>query len=87
MPRVEFLLNAVRVRTLVDGEVKQDAPVSDMIFPVNDIIAFVTEFMTLEPGDLLATGAPPGVGPVQPGAKVRVELTGIGAIENRVVRE
>ena len=65
---------------------RQDAPVAEMIFPVGAIIAFVTEFMTLEPGDLLATGTPPGVGPVQPGATIRIEVTGVGAIENRVVR-
>ena len=86
VPRAEVTLGEVRVRALVDGEVRQDAPVAEMIFPVGAIIAFVTEFMTLEPGDLLATGTPPGVGPVQPGATIRIEVTGVGAIENRVVR-
>jgi 2-keto-4-pentenoate hydratase/2-oxohepta-3-ene-1,7-dioic acid hydratase in catechol pathway len=57
-----------------------------MIFSVGKVIAFITEVMTLEPGDLIATGTPPGVGPMEPGAVVRVEIEGIGSIRNRVVR-
>ncbi len=86
VPRGEVSLSEVRVRALVDGIVKQDAPATDMIFPVAVIIAFVTEFMTLEPGDLVATGTPPGVGAVEPGVVVRIEVSGVGAIENRVIR-
>jgi 2-keto-4-pentenoate hydratase/2-oxohepta-3-ene-1,7-dioic acid hydratase in catechol pathway len=85
VPRPEVSLGEVRVRALVNGEVKQDAPATDMIFSVGAIIAFVTGFMTLEPGDLLATGTPPGVGPVRPGATIRIEVSGVGAIEIRVV--
>jgi 2-keto-4-pentenoate hydratase/2-oxohepta-3-ene-1,7-dioic acid hydratase in catechol pathway len=75
-----------RVRTLVDGQVKQDGPVQDMLFSVNDIIAYVSEFMTLEPGDLIATGTPPGVGPLDPGSKVQVEINQIGILENTVIK-
>src|ERR1700734_3355181 len=57
-----------RVQTFVNGEKKQDASVTEMLFNVNDIIAYVSAFMTLEPGDLIATGTPPGVGPLQPGS-------------------
>ena len=78
-------LTRIRVRTLVDGAVKQDGPISDMMFSVNDIIAYVSAFMTLEPGDLIATGTPPGVGPLQPGSTVRVEIDGIGVLENTVI--
>jgi 5-oxopent-3-ene-1,2,5-tricarboxylate decarboxylase / 2-hydroxyhepta-2,4-diene-1,7-dioate isomerase len=78
--------NELRVRTFLDGEKKQDAPVLDMIFPVPFIIEYVTQFMTLEPGDLIATGTPPGVGPMLPGSVVRVEIDGIGALENPLVR-
>jgi len=56
-----------------------------MIFPVSAIIAFVTQFMTLEPGDLIATGTPSGVGPMQIGSTVSVEIDGIGTLQNRVV--
>ncbi|MGA3189100.1 MAG: fumarylacetoacetate hydrolase family protein [Bryobacteraceae bacterium] len=78
---------SLRVRTLVDGEVKQDGSILDMIFPLDVIIAYITSFMTLEPGDLIATGTPPGVGPLTPGSIVRVEIDGIGVLENSVISE
>ncbi len=78
---------AMRVRTLVDGQVKQDGSVTEMLFSVNDIIAFISAFMTLEPGDLIATGTPPGVGPLEPGSRVQVEISQIGVLENHVVSE
>jgi 2-keto-4-pentenoate hydratase/2-oxohepta-3-ene-1,7-dioic acid hydratase in catechol pathway len=86
VPREELDLSKVRVRTLLNGVVKQDAPVTDLIFPVDVIIEYVTEFMTLEPGDLIATGTPPGVGPMQPGDTVQVEIEGIGILQNPVIR-
>ncbi len=87
VPKEDVALSALRVRTLLDGEVKQDAPVTDMIFPVDAIIAYVTEFMTLEPGDLIATGTPSGVGPMQAGSTVMIEIAGVGVLENRVIEE
>jgi len=65
----------------------QDAPVTDMIFDLGDILAYVSQFMTLEPGDLIATGTPPGVGPMQPGSSVRVVIDGVGALENPITSE
>jgi 2-keto-4-pentenoate hydratase/2-oxohepta-3-ene-1,7-dioic acid hydratase in catechol pathway len=76
-----------RVQTIVNGEKKQDAPVTEMLFGVNDIIAYVSAFMTLEPGDLIATGTPPGVGPLQPGATVQIAIEGIGVLENTVIAQ
>jgi 2-keto-4-pentenoate hydratase/2-oxohepta-3-ene-1,7-dioic acid hydratase in catechol pathway len=87
IPREEADFKSFRVRTLVNGETKQDAPVTDMLFDVNAIIAYVSAFMTLEPGDLIATGTPPGVGPLQPGSKVQIEIAGIGVLENTVVAQ
>jgi 2-keto-4-pentenoate hydratase/2-oxohepta-3-ene-1,7-dioic acid hydratase in catechol pathway len=78
---------SLRVRGLANGEVRQDAPVTDMIFPVDAIIAFVTEFMTLEPGDLIATGTPAGVGPLEPGFTFQVEIPTVGILGNPVVKE
>jgi len=86
VPRQEVQFERLRIRTLVNGQLKQDAPVQEMIFPVGAIIAFVTQFMTLEPWDLIATGTPAGVGPLEPGDVVRVEIEGIGVLENKVVR-
>jgi 2-keto-4-pentenoate hydratase/2-oxohepta-3-ene-1,7-dioic acid hydratase in catechol pathway len=85
VPAKELHRESLRVKTLVDGELRQNGPVADMIFPVPVIIEFVTQFMTLEPGDLIATGTPPGVGPVMPGNRIRVEIEGIGFLENPVV--
>lgn len=86
VPADEVALGKLRITTWADGEKKQDGPVTDMIFSVNDIIAFVTGFMTLEPGDLIATGTPPGVGPLQVGSEVRVTIDGIGTLQNTVIR-
>ncbi len=80
-------LGRIRVRTYVNGELKQDAPASDMIFSIGQIIEYVTEFMTLEPGDLIATGTPPGVGPMEPGSEVQVLVEGVGTLENRLEKE
>jgi 2-keto-4-pentenoate hydratase/2-oxohepta-3-ene-1,7-dioic acid hydratase in catechol pathway len=85
-PKSELDLSKVRVRTLLNGIVKQDAPLTDLIFPVDVIIEYVTQFMTLEPGDLIATGTPSGVGPMQPGDTVQVEIEGIGILQNPVIR-
>jgi 2-keto-4-pentenoate hydratase/2-oxohepta-3-ene-1,7-dioic acid hydratase in catechol pathway len=85
VPKNEVDFANLRVRTVLDGAVKQDASVRDMIFPVDAVIAFITQVMTLEPGDLIATGTPPGVGPMQAGSVVRVEIEGIGALQNRVI--
>lgn len=87
VPAHEFRPETARLITRVDGTVKQDAPLTDMIFGVDAIIAFVTACMTLEPGDLIATGTPPGVGPLSPGSVVEVEIAGIGVLRNPVVRE
>jgi 2-keto-4-pentenoate hydratase/2-oxohepta-3-ene-1,7-dioic acid hydratase in catechol pathway len=82
----EFDLSAARVRTRLNGVTRQDSPLTDMIFPVDLIIAFVTQCMTLEPGDLIATGTPPGVGPMLAGDTIEVEVTGIGTLQNTIIR-
>lgn len=53
-------VSALRIQTRVNGELRQDAPVADMIFPIPDLLAFITEAITLQPGDILATGTPSG---------------------------
>ena len=85
-PAADVDLSKLRVITRLDGEVKQDGPITDMIFSVDAIIAFVTACMTLEPGDLIATGTPAGVGPMLPGQTVEVEIPGIGILRNPVVQ-
>ena len=83
---------ALAIRCVLNGQTMQDSSTAQMIFSVAEIIVYVTRVITLEPGDLIATGTPAGVGifrdpPVflEPGDRVRVEIEGIGAVENPVV--
>jgi 2-keto-4-pentenoate hydratase/2-oxohepta-3-ene-1,7-dioic acid hydratase in catechol pathway len=83
---------ALSIRALLNGAVMQDASTADMIFPVDEIVAFVQQAITLAPGDLVATGTPEGVGafrspPVflQDGDEITIEIESIGALTNRVV--
>ncbi|MFJ3383185.1 MULTISPECIES: fumarylacetoacetate hydrolase family protein [unclassified Curtobacterium] len=80
------------LRLWVNGEERQNARTNDMIYDVYDQIAYLTTVMTLEPGDVLATGTPSGIGAptgafLRPGDVVRGEIDGLGVIENRVVAE
>ncbi|MGE3913301.1 MAG: fumarylacetoacetate hydrolase family protein [Chloroflexota bacterium] len=82
----------LRLRTWVNGELRQDGNTHTLIFDVPAIIAFLTQQMTLEPGDIIATGTPSGVGLgmtpqtwLQPGDQIRMEIDGIGVLENAVV--
>jgi len=84
--------HALRLTTRVNGEVRQDASTGDMIFTVPEVVAFISQIVTLEPGDLIATGTPGGVGSargqfLQPGDTVEVEIEKIGKIANRFVAE
>jgi 2-keto-4-pentenoate hydratase/2-oxohepta-3-ene-1,7-dioic acid hydratase in catechol pathway len=71
----------------VNGEMRQMASTRDMIFTVKQLIAFVSSVMTLEQGDLLLTGTPAGVSPLNPGDMVEVSIEGIGSLKNPVVSE
>lgn len=64
-----------------DGEVVQDAPTKAMRYGVEDLIEYVSQYMTLERGDILATGTPEGVGPVEPGTTVEGEIPGVASLE------
>ena len=75
----------LRVRCWVDGELRQDGRTSDMIFDVPTLLSFVSHIMVLEPGDLISTGTPMGVGPLSAGQIVSVEVEGVGRIDNPVV--
>lgn len=73
-----------RVVTRVNGEVRQDGPISDMVHSVPDIIAYASAAFTLLPGDVILTGTPAGIGPFQAGDVVEVEITGLGVLRNTV---
>lgn len=80
------------IRTYVNGELRQDTHTGDMIFPVAELVSFASHVFPLEPGDVITTGTPSGVGVgmdpmrfLQPGDIVRVEISGLGAIEHQIV--
>ncbi|HUO84279.1 MAG TPA: fumarylacetoacetate hydrolase family protein [Thermoanaerobaculia bacterium] len=74
----------LRLVTRVNGDVRQEGRTSRMIFDVPWLIAFISSIMTLEPGDLILTGTPEGVGPLAPGDRVEVEIEGVGILINAV---
>ena len=74
-----------RVRLRLDGSLRQDGTTADMIFSVEELVSYASNFMTLEPGDVIMTGTPPGVGPMSVGSVVEVEVEGVGCLRNAVV--
>lgn len=76
-----------QVRCLVNNVLRQDGNTALLIYSIGRVLAHVTRFMTLEAGDLLLTGTPAGVGAVQPGDEMTVEIEGLGSLTNRVVAE
>jgi 2-keto-4-pentenoate hydratase/2-oxohepta-3-ene-1,7-dioic acid hydratase in catechol pathway len=86
-PRVVPGLDPSRLalETRVNGVVRQRSSTSDLIFDVARLIAFISHVMTLEEGDLISTGTPPGVGNLEPGDVVEIEIEGIGVLRNPVI--
>ena len=74
----------LRIQTRVSGETRQDGNTGDMVFPVPYLVSYISQVMTLEPGDLILTGTPPGVGSMNVEDVVEVEVEGIGTLQNRV---
>ena len=72
------------VVTEVNGERRQHGSIEDMIFPVDELIAEITELVTLEPGDIVATGTPEGVAPLEDGDTVDVTVEGVGTLRNEI---
>ncbi|HZY64099.1 MAG TPA: fumarylacetoacetate hydrolase family protein [Edaphobacter sp.] len=72
----------VTVTTRLNGEVKQQGSTRDLIFPIADLLRYITAAMSLEPGDLIPTGTPAGVGPVRSGDRIEIEIDGLGKLEN-----
>jgi 2-keto-4-pentenoate hydratase/2-oxohepta-3-ene-1,7-dioic acid hydratase in catechol pathway len=78
-------LTDIRVRTYVDGELRQDGHTSQMVFDIATVVSEISQTITLLPGDVVLTGSPAGVAAMRPGERVRVEIDGVGALENLVV--
>jgi 2-keto-4-pentenoate hydratase/2-oxohepta-3-ene-1,7-dioic acid hydratase in catechol pathway len=85
-PRVAAGLDwrTLELRCRVNGVERQRAKATDMHFPIPELVSFVSGIMTLEPGDLIATGTPAGTGPLHDGDIVEVEITGVGTLSNPV---
>lgn len=74
----------IRVTTRVNGETKQTGSTRDLIFPIADLLRYITAAMTLEPGDLIPTGTPAGVAAVKAGDRMEIEVDGLGVLVNTV---
>ncbi|MBZ6384466.1 MULTISPECIES: fumarylacetoacetate hydrolase family protein [Pantoea] len=77
----------LQLKTFVNGELTQSGTTRDMVFDVAFLIEYLSEFMTLQPGDMIATGTPKGLADVKPGDEVVVEVEGVGRLTNRIVSE
>ncbi len=73
------------IRCLVNDELRQEGTTDQMVFPIPSLLAHISNCMTLEPGDLVLTGTPAGVGPLRPGDTVTVDVEGLGALANPVM--
>ena len=82
----ELDTSALKLETRLNGEIKQSGTTADLIFPVEQLVSAVSQVMTLLPGDVIASGTPSGVGPMQPGDTVEVQIEGIGTLVNHVSR-
>ena len=74
----------LEVACTVDGEPRQQGRTSQLIFDVPTLISYISQVMTLLPGDVVLTGTPSGVGPIQPGQRVEVTIQGLGSLDNSV---
>jgi 2-keto-4-pentenoate hydratase/2-oxohepta-3-ene-1,7-dioic acid hydratase in catechol pathway len=72
----------VTLITRLNDEIKQQGSTADLIFSIPHLLRYITAAMTLEPGDIIPTGTPAGVGPVQPGDRIQIEIDGLGILEN-----
>ena len=88
-PHIETDLDTadLRITTTVNGVIKQDGRTSQMVFPVDFLIRYISRHMTLKAGDLIATGTPSGVSKLNPGDTCEVTIEGIGTLSNSVVSE
>ncbi len=77
----------LRVACRVDGELRQMGSTREMVFPAQQLIAFISSVMTLMPGDVILTGTPAGIGPLSAGQTVEVDIEGIGVLSNPVIND
>jgi len=76
----------LRLKTFLNGKLKQSSSTKNLIFPVPFLLRFISRIMTLNPGDVISTGTPAGIGPMSPGDRVDVQIEGIGTLSNTVMK-
>lgn len=76
----------LKIKTFLNGKLKQSGNTRNLIFPVPFLVRFVSNIMTLNPGDIITTGTPAGIGPMVPGDRVDVQIEGIGTLSNTVMK-
>jgi 2-keto-4-pentenoate hydratase/2-oxohepta-3-ene-1,7-dioic acid hydratase in catechol pathway len=76
----------LRLKTFLNGKLKQSGSTRNLIFSVPFLVRFVSNVMTLNPGDIITTGTPAGIGPMVPGDRVDVQIEGIGTLSNTVMK-
>jgi 2-keto-4-pentenoate hydratase/2-oxohepta-3-ene-1,7-dioic acid hydratase in catechol pathway len=80
-------LSSLSVVTRVNGSVRQEGSAADMVFDIPSVLSYISNIMTLEPGDLVLTGTPEGVGTLSPGDVVEVEIAGLSRLSNPVIMD
>jgi 2-keto-4-pentenoate hydratase/2-oxohepta-3-ene-1,7-dioic acid hydratase in catechol pathway len=80
----EISPNDLRIKTFLNGKLRQSSTTRNLIFSVPFLVRYISQIMTLLPGDIITTGTPSGVGPMQPGDRVDVQIEGIGTLSNQV---
>jgi len=86
-PIPDLDLDTLTIVTRVNGTEKQRSTSADMVFPIHELLAYISHIMTLEPGDLVATGTPAGVGPLVAGDVVEVIVGGVSRVTNPVIED
>ncbi len=76
----------LKLKTFLNGKLRQSGNTRNFIFPIPFLLRYITQVMTLEPGDVVTTGTPAGIGPMSPGDRVDVQIEGIGTLSNTVMR-
>ena len=77
----------LKIKLKINNKIRQNASTADMLFKIPEIISYISKYMTLHSGDIIATGTPEGVSEIKDGDKIEITISGLGTLENTVVKE